>query len=58
MNQIKRDNLIAKIINMPFTTNERYIDVLLKIKKLYGSDYSSLNIAFNFGRCIGKLEKK
>lgn len=58
MDQIKKSSLLAKIISIPFTTDKRYIDVLFAIKKLYGGDYSSLNIAFNFGRCIGKLENK
>lgn len=58
MEDLKINNLIAKIIKMPFTTNENYVKVLFKIKKLYGCDYSALNIAFNFGYTIAKLERK
>ncbi len=54
---MKKDEFIAKIIKAPFTTNENYIDILLKIKKLYGCDYSALNVAFNFGYAIGRSVK-
>lgn len=55
---MNKDEFIAKIIKAPFTTNENYIDILLKIKKLYGCDYSALNVAFNFGYAIGKQNVK
>ncbi len=57
MRNLKLDNLVSKIIKAPFTTNENYIDILLKIKKLYGCDYSALNVAFNFGYAIGRSVK-
>lgn len=57
MEDLKTNNLIAKIIKMPFTTNKDYVKVLFRIKKLYGCDYSALNIAFNFGYAIGRMAK-
>lgn len=57
MEDLKTNNLIAKIIKMPFTTNKNYVKVLFKIKKIYGCDYSALNMAFNFGYAIGRMAK-
>jgi len=58
MRNLKLDNLVSKIIKAPFTTNENYIEALLRIKNVYSCDYSALNVAFNFGYVIGKLERK
>lgn len=58
MENMKIDNLVAKLLKMPFTTNEKYVKVLFQIKKLYGCDYSALNMAFNFGYAIARMEWK